>query len=211
MAFSSSTIKKGYASLPMPSTSSSLRSKAKILPFGILSLTVSFPPWAATIDLHSARPTPCFFCCPPTSYFPHRTCQISSLCWHPKSLPHCPQFPPVFSPSLFFRRDDNACSLRRIFQSIVHNIQDYLHNQLGIHPGHKKLILQVYPYHMSLRSSLNVGQRLLDHILQKLRLQIQLHISIFNSGDRQQIFHQIVQPDRIIVNAFIQFMLLFTG
>ena len=50
---------------------------------------------------------------------------------------------------------------------------------------------------------------LMNNFFQKFCIQPKLHSTIFNPGNRKQVFHQINQPQGIIVNIFIQLSALF--
>ena len=100
----------------------------------------------------------------------------------------------------FFRGNINVRILRRIFDSIIHDIHDHLHDQLCIHPGHEELVLQVYLDFMSPQPPPDMAQSFAYHILEKLRLLLQFHAAVLYFGHGQQVLNQIIQPYGIVVN-----------
>ena len=79
-------------------------------------------------------------------------------------------------------------------------IDNHLHNQTGIHPGHQEIIFQ---FHMDLvltRLAINMGQRLMEYIVEQFRLHLQMDRPVLDPGDRKQVFGEIDQPHGIVID-----------
>ena len=97
--------------------------------------------------------------------------------------------------------DPDLGSLRRIFYSIVHQIDHYLDNQPGIHLSQNKLLITAYLDLPSVPVPIRMAHRLGNDLIHKLCRHPKIHPSVLNPCDRQQIFHQLDQPHGIIINV----------
>ncbi|MNC49154.1 hypothetical protein D3C75_983100 [compost metagenome] len=60
--------------------------------------------------------------------------------------------------SILFGRNRNAGTLLGILYGVIHNIDQNLHNQPGIHPGHKQLISEFCLNYMLLTVAVHVKE-----------------------------------------------------
>ena len=96
-----------------------------------------------------------------------------------------------------------------ILDGVVHQIDDHLNHQLGIHIRHHHIVIYADMDMMLIFAPVNVFHSLQDHFLHDLRLLFNLHCPILNPGDRKQIFHQVDQPHGIVIDIRVQFLFLF--
>lgn len=92
---------------------------------------------------------------------------------------------------------------RRVFDGVIHDVDDDLHNQPRVH-FRKRQFIGIRDCDLMLRFfAIDMAQSLRNHIVHQLGLEAQGHGSILNAGDRQQILHQVDQPHGVVVNIRI--------
>ena len=96
--------------------------------------------------------------------------------------------------------DINMGSLLRIFDRIIHQIDDHLHDQPGIHSGQKQFVLMLNRDRVFIFFPVYMAKCLLDHIIHQFYWYVQIHPTFLQSGHGQHIFNQIDQPHRVIIN-----------
>ena len=98
------------------------------------------------------------------------------------------------------RRNIDPGAFLRVFDGVVHQIDNDLHDKPCVHVGKKNFIRISRCDDMLLAFSADMPQRFLDHLIHELRRDLKIHPPILNAGDRKQIFHQTDQPLCIIKN-----------
>ena len=91
----------------------------------------------------------------------------------------------------------------RVFDGVVHQIDEHLHNQPGIAFCQQQLVLMGNGDGVFGFFSVDVLHGLGHQLLRQLRLGAQLHPALLNPGDGQQIFHQIIKPLGIVVDVAV--------
>ena len=89
---------------------------------------------------------------------------------------------------------------RRIFDGVIDQIHQHLNDQPGIHSGQNRRISAIHRNGMLLAPAVDMPQGFRNHILHDLIRQMKPHASLGDLCDGQQIFHQSVEPLRIVKN-----------
>ena len=103
--------------------------------------------------------------------------------------------------------DQNIRAFRRVFNGVVHNVDDNLHQQLCVHFGKKIIFFMPDGNMMFCAFAVHMMKRFSDDIVHQILCNVKIQPSLFNSCDRKQIFHQINKPHGVIVNIGIELVL----
>lgn len=98
-------------------------------------------------------------------------------------------------------------SLRRVLNGIVHDIDNDLYDQPGIHLCKNEFLTAVHRNFMFDTFPVDMMQRLRNHFIHQLRRYIQIHPPFLDPCHRQKIFNQIDEPHGIIINICIHLLL----
>ena len=87
-----------------------------------------------------------------------------------------------------------------VFDGVIHQIDNDLHDQPCIHIDQEDLVPILCCDGVFAAFPVDMMQCLFDHFVHQLRRDLQIHPPILNAGDGKQIFHQTDQPLRIVKN-----------
>ena len=98
---------------------------------------------------------------------------------------------------------------RRIFDGVVHHVDEDLDDQLCVDPCQQIVLAALHVQVMLRAPAADVAQSLSHHLVHQLRGDMQVHPPLLQPADRQQVFHQIDEPHGVVVDVAVH--LLFDG
>ena len=90
-------------------------------------------------------------------------------------------------------------ALWRVLDGVVHDVDDDLHHQPGVHVRHQHIVRQLRADLVLAGVSVQMGQSFREDVTQQLRFYVHVDAPVLKPGDGQQILHQIEQPHGVVV------------
>ena len=101
---------------------------------------------------------------------------------------------------LLFRVNFNGRPGGGVLDGVVHQVDDDLDNESGIHIGQDEIFIAGDGYGMLPALAVDVLESFGDNLVHQLHGPVQMHLTALNAGDSQQIFHQIDQPHGVVID-----------
>ena len=105
-----------------------------------------------------------------------------------------------------FCRQADIRTFRRILDGVVHDIDNDLYDQAGVHIGHQHIVLKFYANLVFRSPVIHMGKRFMENVANHLCVPPQRQGPVFDSGDGKQILRQIDQPHGIVIDGTVHFL-----
>ena len=105
-----------------------------------------------------------------------------------------------------FCRQADIRTFRRILDGVVHDIDNDLYDQAGVHIGHQHIVLKFYANLVFRSPAIHMGKRFMENVANHLCVPPQRQGPVFDSGDGKQILRQIDQPHGIVIDGTVHFL-----
>ena len=107
-------------------------------------------------------------------------------------------------PAPLLRRDPDGGTFRSVLDRVVQKVNEQLHDQTGIRTDEDQFREWFHEDLMIWTEGAHMGNGFLQDVLQDFRGEAQLGLPVLKTGAGQEVFHHVVEPERVLINRTVE-------